>query len=121
MKTLPVPRRCRQCGTIFRPIRRYDQMFCRPECRRRWHSWREGRGSRAVELLIAWRRDRRRGSLTKLTAFADELVRDYGEHEAERQQHAGAGSAENARSRSGAFRAPALILGLPFRTLGSGR
>jgi hypothetical protein len=88
MMTLPVRRRCRQCGNTFRPIRRYDQVFCRPECRRRWHSWREGRGARAVELLIQWRRDRRRGSLTKLAVFADDLVREHREHEAERQ-HAG--------------------------------
>jgi Protein of unknown function (DUF3631) len=68
-------RRCRHCGALFRPVRRPEQVFCCPECRRRWHSWRESRGARAVALLIAWRGDRRRGSLTKLAAFADELVR----------------------------------------------
>jgi hypothetical protein len=81
---LPARRRCRQCGNEFRPIRRYDQVFCRPECRRAWHSWRESRGARAVELLIAWRGARRRGSLTKLAAFADELLHDHREHEVER-------------------------------------
>jgi hypothetical protein len=88
MSASPPPRRrCRQCGNIFQPICRYDQVFCRPECRRSWHSWRESHGARAVELLISWRRDRRRGSLTNLAAFADELVSGYREHEAE-QQHA---------------------------------
>jgi hypothetical protein len=86
MNPLGFARRCRQCGTVFRPRRRFDQVFCRPECRRAWHSWRESRGARAVALLIAWRGDRRRGSLTKLAAFADELLRDHREHQAERQR-----------------------------------
>jgi hypothetical protein len=83
-------RRCRQCGSVLRPVRRVDQVFCGRQCRRSWHSWRESRGARAVELLISWRRDRRRGSFANLAAFADELVRAYREHEAERQ-HAGCG------------------------------
>jgi hypothetical protein len=87
---LPFRRRCRQCGNEFRPARRYDQVFCRPECRRAWHSWRESRGARAVELLIAWRGGRRRGSLTKLAAFADELLHYHRKHQAE-QQRAGRG------------------------------
>lgn len=79
-------RRCRQYGTAFRPIRRYDQVFYRPECRRVWLNWRESTGAGAVELPLSWRRDRRRGSFTKLAAFADELLRDHCEHEAERQR-----------------------------------
>lgn len=86
---LRVRRRCRQCGKSFLAIR-HDQVFCAPRCRRAWHSWRESRGARAVELLVSWRRDRRRGSLANPAAFADELVRAYREHEAE-QQHAGCG------------------------------
>lgn len=80
---LPSRRRCRQCGNGFLAIR-HDQVFCRPTCRRAWHTWREGRGARAVELLIAWRGDRRRGSLAALSAFADELVRDHRDHDAGR-------------------------------------
>jgi hypothetical protein len=82
-------RNCRQCGIAFLAIR-HDQVFCRPACRRACHSWRESRGARAIELLIRWRRDRRRGSLTALTAFADALVRDSRESEAE-GLHAGRG------------------------------
>jgi hypothetical protein len=84
MSGLPVRRRCRECGKPFLAIRQ-DQVFCKPGCRRAWHSWRESRGARAIELLIWWRRDRRRGSLTRLTAFADELVRDHRDHEARRR------------------------------------
>jgi hypothetical protein len=123
-----VGRRCRQCGAVFRPHHRFDQVFCRSECRRRWHSWREARGARAVQLLISWRRDRRRGSLTNLTAFADELVQDYREHKAERQQHAGAGNAEIARQGSTAGILPGADVPrtsahprASFRTLGGGR
>jgi hypothetical protein len=83
MTGLPARRRCRECGKEFWAIR-HDQRFCRPACRRAWHSWREGRGAHAIELLIRWRRDRRRGSLAALTAFADELLRDYREREAGR-------------------------------------
>jgi hypothetical protein len=79
-------RRCRQCYAVFRPTRRPEQSFCCTECRRAWHSWRESRGARAVELLIRWRGDRRPGSFTKLAAFAGELLRDHREHEAERQR-----------------------------------
>jgi hypothetical protein len=86
MTGLPTRRRCKQCGNEFRPARRYDQVFWRSECRRRWHSWRESRGTRAVELLIAWRGGRRPGSLTKLAALADEILHDYRQHEAERSQ-----------------------------------
>jgi hypothetical protein len=78
---LPCRCRCRQCGNPFLAIR-HDQVFCKPACRRAWHSWRESRGARAIELLIRWRRDRRRGSLAALTAFADELLRDYRDREA---------------------------------------
>ena len=85
---LPIRRRCRECGGNFLAIR-HDQVFCRPACRRAWHSWREARGSRAIELLIAWRRDRRRGSLATLTAFADELLRDYRDREAKRSAREG--------------------------------
>jgi hypothetical protein len=80
---LPARRRCRECGNSFLAIR-HDQVFCKGACRRAWHSWRESRGARAVELLIKWRRDRREGSLAELTAFADELVRDYRDREADR-------------------------------------
>jgi hypothetical protein len=83
MSGLPVRRRCRECGKSFLAVR-HDQVFCMPVCRRAWHSWRESRGARAVELLIRWRRDRREGSLAELAAFADELVRDYREREADR-------------------------------------
>jgi hypothetical protein len=72
---LPLRRRCRECGNSFLAVR-HDQVFCKPVCRRAWHSWREGQGARAVELLIKWRRERRRGSFSALAAFADELVRD---------------------------------------------
>jgi hypothetical protein len=47
-------------------------------------SWREARGAQAIELLIRWRRDRRRGSLAALTAFADELLREHRDREADR-------------------------------------
>jgi hypothetical protein len=80
---LPSRRNCRQCGIAFLAIR-HDQVFCRPVCRRAWHSWRENRGARAIELLIRWRRDRRRGSITALAAFADELVRVNRDREADR-------------------------------------
>jgi hypothetical protein len=81
MSGLPVRRRCRECGNTFLAIR-HDQVFCKPACRRAWHSWRKSLGARAVELLVKWRRDRRRGSLAELTAFADELLRDYRDREA---------------------------------------
>jgi hypothetical protein len=84
IRGLPSRRRCRECGNPFLAVR-YDQVFCKPTCRRAWHAWREGRGARAIELLIRWRRDRRRGSLAALTAFADELVRDHRDREANRQ------------------------------------
>ena len=80
---LPLRRRCRECGNSFLAIR-HDQVFCRPACRRAWHSWRESRGARAIELLIKWRRDRRRGGLAALSSFADELMRDHRDHEAGR-------------------------------------
>jgi hypothetical protein len=80
---LPSRRRCREFGTAFLAIR-HDQVFCKSACRRAWHSWRESLGARAVELLVKWRRDRRRGSLAALTAFADELVRDCRDREAGR-------------------------------------
>jgi hypothetical protein len=81
MSGLPFRRRCRECGKEFWAIR-HEQVFCEPACRRAWHSWRESRGARAIELLIKWRRDRRRGSLAALTNFADELVREYRDREA---------------------------------------
>lgn len=84
MTGLPVRRRCRQCGNSFLAIR-HDQVFCRQQCRRAWHSWREVRGAQAIELLIRWRGGRRRGSLSDLAAFADELLREYREREADRQ------------------------------------
>ncbi len=83
MNGLPSRRQCRECKAVFQPAR-LDQVFCKSACRRAWHAWREGRGARAIELLIRWRRDRRRGSLTALAAFADELVRDNRDHEAGR-------------------------------------
>jgi hypothetical protein len=92
MSRLPVRRRCRQCGGTFLAIR-HDQVFCKPGCRRKWHAYRETQGTRAVELLIKWRRDRCRGSLAALTAFADELVRDQRDHEAARGSAGGAESA----------------------------
>jgi hypothetical protein len=80
-------RRCRECGEPFAAVR-HDQVFCAPACRRAWHSWREGRGAEAVELLIKWRRDRRRGSFAELAAFADGLVRDHRDREARRDETA---------------------------------
>lgn len=80
---LPFRRCCRECGNSFLAVR-HDQVFCKPPCRRAWHSWREGQGARAVELLIKWRRERRRGSFTALAALADELVRDQFGHKAKR-------------------------------------
>jgi hypothetical protein len=87
MSGLPFRRRCRECGKDFMAIR-HEQVFCKPDCRRAWHSWRETRGVRAVELLVKSRRDRRRGSLAALTAFADELLRDYRDREARRSSDA---------------------------------
>lgn len=87
---LPARRRCRECGTQFQEIR-HDQVFCRPACRRAFWSWRESRGAQAIELLIRWRRDRRRGSLAALTAFADDLLRECRDRDGDR--HA-AGSGE---------------------------
>jgi hypothetical protein len=40
-------------------------------------------------LLIRWRRDRRRGSLAALTAFADDLLREYRDRDGDR--HAAGG------------------------------
>ncbi len=85
---LSARRHCRECRREFFPVR-HDQVFCKPTCRRAWHAWREGRGARAVELLIRWRRDRKRGGLAELTAFADELLREY------RDLEAGRGPAEH--------------------------
>jgi molybdenum-dependent DNA-binding transcriptional regulator ModE len=48
---------------------------------------RESRGAQAIELLICWRRDRRRGGLAALTRFADQLLAEYRDREADR--HAG--------------------------------
>jgi hypothetical protein len=89
MTGLPVRRRCGQCGNKFLAIR-YDQRFCQPRCRRAFWSWREARGAQAIELLVRWRRDRRRGSLAALTAFADELLREYRDREADRLADGGA-------------------------------
>jgi hypothetical protein len=83
MTGLPCRRHCRECRKEFWAIR-HEQVFCKSACRRAWHSWRESRGGRAIELLVRWRRDRRRGSLAALTAFADELLRDYRDREARR-------------------------------------
>jgi hypothetical protein len=80
---LPAKRQCRECGGVFLAIR-HDQRFCQSLCRRAWHSWRESRGARAVELLIRWRHDRQPGSLGALAAFADELIRDHRDHDADR-------------------------------------
>jgi hypothetical protein len=80
---LPSRRRCRECANPFLAIR-HDQVFCKPRCRRAWHSWRESRGAQAIDLLIRWRRDRRRGSLAALTAFADELLREFRDRDADR-------------------------------------
>lgn len=99
MSELPVRRRCRQCGNPFLAIR-HDQAFCQQRCRRAWHSWRETRGAQAIELLIRWRRDRRRGSLGDLTAFADDLLREHRDREADRQA-AGKGYAETREGASG--------------------
>jgi hypothetical protein len=79
---LPSRRRCRECGNTFLAIR-HHQRFCQSACRRAFWSWRESRGARAIDLLIRWRRDRRRGSFAALTAHADEVLRDYGDHEAD--------------------------------------
>jgi hypothetical protein len=83
MTGLPRRQRCRQCGKEFWAIR-YEQRFCQPTCRRAFWSWREARGAQAIDLLIRWRRDRRRGSLAALTAFADELLREHRTREADR-------------------------------------
>src|SRR5436305_4372854 len=69
------PRRCRECRRSFVP-KRFDQDFCDRACRRAWHSWREARGASAVELLVKWRRARLPGSFAKLTAFAENLIRE---------------------------------------------
>ena len=76
-------RRCRQCGSPFLP-RRPEQIFCNKACKRAWHSWREARGARAIELLIRWRANRKVGSLSALARFADEVVADWRDHEAGR-------------------------------------
>jgi hypothetical protein len=81
MSQLPVRRRCGEYGSSFLAVR-WDRSFCGLACRRARHSWREGRGSRAIELLVKWRRERRPGSLTALAAFTDQLVRDHRDHEA---------------------------------------
>jgi hypothetical protein len=57
-------------------------VFCEAACRRAWHSWRESRSARAIELKR--RGERRPGSLAALTAFPDDLLRDYRECEARR-------------------------------------
>ena len=80
---LPARRQCRECGEPFQAIR-HDQVFCRAACRRAWHSWRESRGAQAIELLIRWRRDRQCGSLAALTAFADDLLREYRDRDGDR-------------------------------------
>jgi len=84
MTGLPARRTCRECGREFQAVR-HDQRFCRRACRRAFWSWREARGAQAIELLIRWRRDRRRGSLAALTAFADYLLREYRDREVDRQ------------------------------------
>ena len=73
-------RRCRKCRRSFVP-RRFDQDFPNRACRRAWHSWRESRGASAVELLVKWRRGRLPGSFAKLTAFADDLIREIRDRE----------------------------------------
>jgi hypothetical protein len=86
---LPIRRRCRECGKEFLAVR-HDQRFCRSACRRAFWSWREARGAQAIELLIRWRGDRRRGCLAALTAFADELLREHRDPEADRRAAGGA-------------------------------
>jgi hypothetical protein len=83
MSGLPNRRLCRECSKQFWAIR-HDQRFCRSAFRRAFWSWRESRGAQAIELLIRWRRDRQSGGLAALTAFADELLRDYRDREARR-------------------------------------
>jgi hypothetical protein len=72
--SLPARRTCRECNSSFLAIR-HDRVFCRQRCRRAWHSRREAFGARAVELMLAWRGERKKGALSDLTALADELVR----------------------------------------------
>lgn len=71
------PWRYRECRCSFVP-KRFDQDLCDRARRRAWNSWREARGSSAIELLVKWGRRRLPGSLAKLTAFADDLISEIG-------------------------------------------
>jgi hypothetical protein len=124
---LPVRRRCGECSAAFLAVR-YDQVFCKQTCRRAWHAWCEGRGARASELLIKWRRDRRRGSLAALTAFADELVRDHRDREVDRKKGERGGgltmrstNPDRASYEPGVLRASASILRFATGRLGGRR
>ena len=100
---LPAQRRCRQCGSAFLAIA-HTQSFCRQKCRRLWHSWREARGARAIELLIRWRGSRRRGDFTAMTAFADELLREYRAREAAQRGDIAGGADQGIGGPSGGLR-----------------
>lgn len=69
------PRRCKECGRVFKPIR-VDQEFDTPECRKIWHKKASRRGGQAYQALMLWRksRGRKKGLLGDVTALVDRWI-----------------------------------------------
>ena len=83
-RTPPPPRWCRECGTPFYAWRN-DMEFCRAKCRRDFHKRRYKWGGLLYDMVLAWRVDRIKQGLSKMTQLADQIA---GEERARRKAHA---------------------------------
>lgn len=80
----PPPRRCRECGGPFYAWRQ-DMEFCCATHRADYHKRRYKWGGLLYDMVIAWRVDRIKQGLSKMTRLADQIA---GEERARRKAHA---------------------------------
>jgi predicted nucleic acid-binding Zn ribbon protein len=68
-------RTCPECSVAFKTIRA-DQKYCRASCRVAKHSRNAARARLALHMVIAWRRTRKKGTLTTLCFAIDSFLKE---------------------------------------------